>query len=58
MNLWSDTKAQLWGPHPESPRDGGYCVPRILVDVVAARPINLQIMHGIESVVGGRRPLD
>ncbi len=42
--------------HPDSPRQGGYRVPRIVVDLVAARPIDLQIIDGIESVVGGEGP--
>lgn len=42
--------------HPMSPRDGGYRVPRIVVDLVAARPIDLQIIDGIESCVGGEGP--
>jgi len=41
---------------PESPRQAGYRVPRIVVDLVAARPIDLQIIDGIESVVGGEGP--
>ncbi|MBI3665344.1 MAG: DUF362 domain-containing protein [Acidobacteria bacterium] len=42
--------------HPDTPRHGGYRVPRIVVDLVAARPIDLQIIDGIESVVGGEGP--
>jgi len=42
--------------HPDSPRQGGYRVPRIVVDLVAARPIDLQIIDGVESVAGGEGP--
>ncbi len=34
---------------PNSPRDGGYRVPRCIVDLVAARPIDLSIIDGIEA---------
>ena len=39
--------------HPESPREGGYRVPRIVVDLVGARPIDLAIVDGIRSIRGG-----
>jgi uncharacterized protein (DUF362 family) len=42
--------------HPESPREPGYRGPRIVADLAAARPIDLQIIDGIESVVGGEGP--
>ncbi|MGB9605135.1 MAG: DUF362 domain-containing protein [Bryobacteraceae bacterium] len=41
---------------PRSPRDGGYRVPRIVADLVAARPIDLAIVDGIESMAGGEGP--
>lgn len=34
---------------PESPREAGYRIPRITVDVVRARPIDLAIIDGIET---------
>ena len=34
---------------PNSPRDGGYRVPRCVADLVAARPIHLAIIDGIAS---------
>jgi len=38
------------GEHdPATPRDGGYRVPRCVADLVAARPIHLAIIDGIES---------
>jgi uncharacterized protein (DUF362 family) len=42
--------------HPESSREAGYRVPRIVADLVAARPIDLAIIDGIESVSGGEGP--
>jgi uncharacterized protein (DUF362 family) len=39
--------------HPESPRDPGYRVPRIVADLVSARPIDLSIVDGVETVTGG-----
>lgn len=38
---------------PDSPRDPGYRVPRIVVDLVGVRPIDLSIVDGVESVRGG-----
>ncbi len=35
--------------NPESPRDAGYRIPRVAVDLVAARPIHLAIVDGIET---------
>jgi uncharacterized protein (DUF362 family) len=42
--------------NPQSPRDPGYRVPRVTVDLVAARPIHLSIIDGIETVAGGEGP--
>jgi uncharacterized protein (DUF362 family) len=39
--------------HPDSPRDPGYRVPRIVTDLVGVRPIHLAIVDGIESIRGG-----
>lgn len=41
---------------PASPRDGGYRVPRVVADLIAARPIHLAIIDGIESMAGGEGP--
>ena len=38
-----------------TPREGGYRVPRIVVDAVGARPIDLAIVDGIESIKSGWR---
>ena len=42
--------------HASSPRDPGYRVPRILVDQVGIRPIDLAIVDGVETVRGGEGP--
>ncbi|RPI17061.1 MAG: DUF362 domain-containing protein [Acidobacteriales bacterium] len=38
---------------PSSPRNQGYRVPRCVADLVAARPIHLAIVDGIEAITGG-----
>jgi uncharacterized protein (DUF362 family) len=38
---------------PGSPRQGGYRVPRCVADLVAARPVHLAIIDGIEAQTGG-----
>ncbi|HVX66448.1 MAG TPA: DUF362 domain-containing protein [Bryobacteraceae bacterium] len=40
----------------EPSRDAGYRVPRIVADLAAARPIDLAIIDGIETVAGGEGP--
>jgi len=39
-----------------TPRQGGYRVPRAVVDLIAARPVDLQIVDGIKSLSGGEGP--
>jgi uncharacterized protein (DUF362 family) len=39
--------------HPDSPRDPGYRVPRVAVDQIGVRPIDLAIVDGVESIRGG-----
>jgi uncharacterized protein (DUF362 family) len=39
--------------HPDSPRDPGYRIPRIVSDLVRVRPIDLAIVDGVESIRGG-----
>jgi uncharacterized protein (DUF362 family) len=41
---------------PASSREPGYRMPRIVTDLVGARPIDLAIIDGIESVAGGEGP--
>ena len=38
---------------PASPRESGYRVPRVTVDLVGVRPIDLAIVDGVESIRGG-----
>jgi uncharacterized protein (DUF362 family) len=49
-------KSSLAEIDPSSPRDPGYRVPRITADLVAARPIHLAIIDGIETIAGGEGP--
>lgn len=42
--------------NPSSPREGGYRVPRAVVDLIAARPVDLQIVDGVKSISGGEGP--
>jgi uncharacterized protein (DUF362 family) len=41
---------------PKSPRQDGYRVPRVVVDLVSARPIDLAIVEGIKTMTGGEGP--
>ena len=41
---------------PSTPRDGGYRVPRTVVDLISARPIDLAVVEGIRSMAGGEGP--
>jgi uncharacterized protein (DUF362 family) len=41
---------------PKSPREGGYRVPRTVVDLVSARPIDLAIVDGVKTMSGGEGP--
>lgn len=50
------SKSALPENDPKSPREGGYRVPRVVADLVAARPIHLAIIDGIESMAGGEGP--
>jgi uncharacterized protein (DUF362 family) len=38
---------------PTSPREGGYRIPRCIADLVAARPVDLAVIDGIESMNNG-----
>ena len=38
---------------PTTPRQGGYRVPRCVADLVAARPVHLAIIDGIDAQTGG-----
>lgn len=50
------SKSALPENDPKSPREGGYRVPRVVADLVAARPIHIAIIDGIESMAGGEGP--
>ena len=39
--------------HPETPRDPGYRIPRVVADLVRVRPIDLGIVDGVETIRGG-----
>jgi uncharacterized protein (DUF362 family) len=42
--------------NPASSREPGYRVPHIVADLAKSRPIDLEIIDGIESVAGGEGP--
>jgi len=46
-------KSSLQEIDPKSPRDEGYRIPRCIADLVAARPVHLSVIDGIESMNGG-----
>ncbi len=50
------SKSSVSEKDPASPRDPGYRVPRVVADLVAARPIHLAIIDGIETMAGGEGP--
>jgi len=50
------SKSALSELDPASSRDPGYRVPRVTADLVAARPIHLSIIDGIQTVAGGEGP--
>jgi uncharacterized protein (DUF362 family) len=41
---------------PDSPRAGDYRLPRIIADVVSARPVHLAVIDGIQTIAGGEGP--
>lgn len=41
---------------PNSPRAGDYRLPRIIADIVSARPVHLAVIDGIQSMAGGEGP--
>jgi uncharacterized protein (DUF362 family) len=41
---------------PNSSRDGDYRIPRIVADIVSARPVHLAIIDGVTSMAGGEGP--
>jgi uncharacterized protein (DUF362 family) len=49
-------KSSLAELDPHSSREAGYRVPRIVAELVAARPIHLSVIDGIQTVAGGEGP--
>lgn len=41
---------------PQSSRDPGYRVPRITAELVSARPVQLALIDGIQTITGGEGP--
>ena len=50
------SKSALPENNPASPRDPGYRVPRVTVDLALARPIHLAIIDGVSTAAGGEGP--
>jgi len=50
------SKSALQMINPKGSKDPGYRVPRIVADLVAARPIHLAIIDGIQTISGGEGP--
>ena len=42
--------------NPSSPREPGYRMPRIVAELVSARPIDIAFVDGIETMAGGEGP--
>lgn len=42
--------------HPAESREQGYRMPRITAELVAARPVDISIIDGIETMAGGEGP--
>jgi uncharacterized protein (DUF362 family) len=41
---------------PKSPREAGYRIPRFVSDLVAANPVHLAIIDGVETITGAELP--
>lgn len=50
------SKTALAEINPKSSRDPGYRVPRVVTDLVAARPIHSSVIDGVDTVAGGEGP--
>jgi len=42
--------------YPDSPREAGFRLPRVITDLCAARPIHLAVIDGIETLAGAEGP--
>ena len=49
-------KSALQMINPNGPKDPGYRVPRVVADLVAARPLHLGIIDGVHTMTGGEGP--
>jgi uncharacterized protein (DUF362 family) len=56
MGRRQPSKSALPELDPSSSREPGYRVPHIVADLVKARPVDLAIIDGVESVAGGEGP--
>src|SRR5580658_1896769 len=56
MGRRQPSKSALAELDPSSSREPGYRVPHIVADLVKARPVDLAIIDGIESIAGGEGP--
>jgi uncharacterized protein (DUF362 family) len=52
----SPSKSAPQEVQPGASLDAGYRVPRIIVDLVAARPIDLAIIDGVQTITGAEGP--
>ncbi len=50
------TKIAAAEKDPKTPRQSGYRLPRIIADIVAAVPVHLTILDGIETITGAELP--
>ena len=50
------SKSALQMINPNGPKDPGYRVPRVVADLMAARPVHLSIIDGIHTISGGEGP--
>lgn len=56
MGKRGPSKAALQELNPDSSRDPGYRMPHIVAELITARPIDLAIIDGIQSIAGGEGP--
>jgi uncharacterized protein (DUF362 family) len=56
MGKRNPSKTALAELDPQSSRDPGYRMPRIVAELSVTRPVDLAIIDGIESIAGGEGP--
>ncbi len=49
-------KSSLPEKDPKSPRQAGYRIPRFIADLVAAVPVHLALVEGVETITGAELP--